>query len=653
MMYKYVSDAYRAMMLILNAPIKLCMFYLFLKFTPALPFQCQNGLSQIVHAEKYTEALLDKEKWHIASRDMLQTGVSKDFFQNLNMIEMMGPVLTPAETVLLNIDGSVVISPQNQSDDCVVIVLGYHDNWEMLRKLHSKVLYVSYSCFYLCIGDLPTCHIVNTYCRRIPFPLPHDITDRVKILAACNNAVHKSISWEAVIRETHLTEGPTLVIADPTGRDYYLVMQLPAHLQHRLMMVNNIVFNNWILHDILDMPSHLPYQINVHVKREEGGGSRTVEMLQRMYLVGGYIPVHNTPTNSEHISQVLFARLLCGEDLQAVNIAIAATGIEGDPRTAKMNVLQMVRQKYDITLLPLIPAKKYMSKSFQNRNRPVGKTIHQTTRSAQSLSQLSAPAVYAVNTWSLLNPDWDHVMWFDEDIAVFIRRFFPRFISAFVTLNGVQRSDFFRYLVVYRYGGVYADLDVICLQDIASLIKLSTRNHSIEMQSMPAWRDQVLEGQKKFPHHQMIKRVATTTFHTDLAEAEPVVLWFSNGNVTAAIDTEANNILYIGEERTTAHRPDSNLLYPIQYLQWWFMASEPKHSALLYVVTDIAFKAKSMHIDINRPTRRRAYNHRNQFTLWLTGIVIQYLFVVSADTFCCMHARPLWIYSVYSEVAAA
>jgi mannosyltransferase OCH1-like enzyme len=54
----------------------------------------------------------------------------------------------------------------------------------------------------------------------------------------------------------------------------------------------------------------------------------------------------------------------------------------------------------------------------------------------------------------------------------FVRREFPEYLDAYRRLRkDVERSDFFRYMVVLRLGGVYADIDTECRQPMDSLIR--------------------------------------------------------------------------------------------------------------------------------------------------------------------------------------
>lgn len=60
-----------------------------------------------------------------------------------------------------------------------------------------------------------------------------------------------------------------------------------------------------------------------------------------------------------------------------------------------------------------------------------------------------------------LNPKCNYLFFTDSDIDIFIRSKFPQYYVYFKTLPYViQKIDFFRYLAIYYYGGVYLDLDI-------------------------------------------------------------------------------------------------------------------------------------------------------------------------------------------------
>jgi mannosyltransferase OCH1-like enzyme len=76
----------------------------------------------------------------------------------------------------------------------------------------------------------------------------------------------------------------------------------------------------------------------------------------------------------------------------------------------------------------------------------------------------------AMDTWKNLNPEYEHRYMDDTQAAEFIKNEYGQeWYDIFITLPvGVMRGDLWRYMVIYKYGGVYADLDTECLKPISS-----------------------------------------------------------------------------------------------------------------------------------------------------------------------------------------
>lgn len=69
-----------------------------------------------------------------------------------------------------------------------------------------------------------------------------------------------------------------------------------------------------------------------------------------------------------------------------------------------------------------------------------------------------------------LHPDWNYMFFTDEDIVSFIKNKMPEYYNVFVHLtHKIQQIDFFRYLVVYYYGGVYLDIDVEIVKSLDNI----------------------------------------------------------------------------------------------------------------------------------------------------------------------------------------
>lgn len=59
-----------------------------------------------------------------------------------------------------------------------------------------------------------------------------------------------------------------------------------------------------------------------------------------------------------------------------------------------------------------------------------------------------------------LHPDWTYKLWTDEDNDAFVKKEFPDYYPVFVGFpKNIMRADVIRYLLMYRLGGLYMDLD--------------------------------------------------------------------------------------------------------------------------------------------------------------------------------------------------
>jgi mannosyltransferase OCH1-like enzyme len=94
--------------------------------------------------------------------------------------------------------------------------------------------------------------------------------------------------------------------------------------------------------------------------------------------------------------------------------------------------------------------------------------IHQTWKTTD------IPSVYRsawLNSWIDCHPEWHYRLWTDHDLGELARQRFPEFYPIFASnTQGVVKSDFGRLLVLYEFGGIYADLDYACLRNFDNLL---------------------------------------------------------------------------------------------------------------------------------------------------------------------------------------
>lgn len=84
----------------------------------------------------------------------------------------------------------------------------------------------------------------------------------------------------------------------------------------------------------------------------------------------------------------------------------------------------------------------------------------------QTMKSNRVPAIlkeYA-DTWIENNPEYEYRFFDNDDIIRFIASEFPEYLEAYNKIKyGASKADLWRYLIMYKYGGVYADMDCRCI----------------------------------------------------------------------------------------------------------------------------------------------------------------------------------------------
>jgi mannosyltransferase OCH1-like enzyme len=117
--------------------------------------------------------------------------------------------------------------------------------------------------------------------------------------------------------------------------------------------------------------------------------------------------------------------------------------------------------------------------------------IHQTWKTKE------VPGEYFkwVQSWRLFNPGWEYRLWTDDDNRMFMAQEFPEHLHMYDSFpKNIMRVDCIRYFILYKYGGVYADLDFECVANLAPLLQ----NHSLVIGQEP------VEHAKVFGRNRMV-----------------------------------------------------------------------------------------------------------------------------------------------------
>ncbi|KAL7500322.1 hypothetical protein ACHAWT_010488 [Skeletonema menzelii] len=113
-----------------------------------------------------------------------------------------------------------------------------------------------------------------------------------------------------------------------------------------------------------------------------------------------------------------------------------------------------------VTGMNLPQTKSVPAVHHQQQQQRIPRIIHQTY--FEDITKETFPQLVRLqNTWKASG--WEYRFYSDDTARNYIRTHYPeRFVSVFDTLlPGAYKADFFRYLVLFKEGGIYADIDVM------------------------------------------------------------------------------------------------------------------------------------------------------------------------------------------------
>lgn len=93
----------------------------------------------------------------------------------------------------------------------------------------------------------------------------------------------------------------------------------------------------------------------------------------------------------------------------------------------------------------------------------IPKIIHQTWKD----TQIPRKFVKWIQSWVEKNPDWEYWLWTDKSARQLIEERHPSILNMYDNYNeGIRRADALRYVILYEFGGVYADMDMESLKSL-------------------------------------------------------------------------------------------------------------------------------------------------------------------------------------------
>eukprot|EP00035_Acanthoeca_spectabilis_P026627 m.463526 g.463526 ORF g.463526 m.463526 type:complete len:344 (-) comp23058_c0_seq1:1122-2153(-) len=120
--------------------------------------------------------------------------------------------------------------------------------------------------------------------------------------------------------------------------------------------------------------------------------------------------------------------------------------------------------------VPQTPSQFSLCDGTDSCTLQIPKIIHQTYKT----EELPAAWKMAPAAWKRTHSGWKYMFWTDDKNRELIRTKFPWFLEQFDAYpNPIQRADAIRYFILYEYGGVYADMDLVPLRSLEPMLRNS------------------------------------------------------------------------------------------------------------------------------------------------------------------------------------
>lgn len=98
----------------------------------------------------------------------------------------------------------------------------------------------------------------------------------------------------------------------------------------------------------------------------------------------------------------------------------------------------------------------------------IPKIIHQTWKTEEIPDNWKK----AVESCKKKNDDYKYMLWTDSTMEEFIKSEYPSYYDLYMSYKyNIQRCDVFRYFVLYKYGGIYLDMDILCKKKLDAYLK--------------------------------------------------------------------------------------------------------------------------------------------------------------------------------------
>ncbi|WP_027183038.1 tetratricopeptide repeat protein [Desulfovibrio inopinatus] len=129
-------------------------------------------------------------------------------------------------------------------------------------------------------------------------------------------------------------------------------------------------------------------------------------------------------------------------------------------------------------------------------------------------------------SWKIHNPDYDYQLFDERAARIFLKEHYPaNYFKVYLGLKpGAQKADFLRLALLYKYGGIYADIDDMCLKPLDDFIPSDTK--------LMLWQEPMMSVGNNFivavPEHPVIEYALHRAVEA-MERGDHETIWLSTG----------------------------------------------------------------------------------------------------------------------------
>lgn len=210
-------------------------------------------------------------------------------------------------------------------------------------------------------------------------------------------------------------------------------------------------------------------------------------------------------------------------------------------------LIDMQKQMQAAGVRPLPPgwSKKTLSSQntkFSHATCLIPRIIHQTWKNEYVPMEFAGYMRSWINVHR--NPSWSHWFWTDKRNRLLVETRFPQYLDLYDKLpENIMRADLIRYLILYEYGGVYADLDFEAYRPLDGLLAAHAHKeygvHRNEMRgekplSSTGVRFSAMVGQEPYAHAHVLYKLREMVCNAIMISCPGHPIWLEVVDLVAA-----------------------------------------------------------------------------------------------------------------------